>query len=157
MAEPEEVKSYFTLEFGTDEKGNTEIKAKGPEIPNTQTSPTIKLYKKNGKYAFEIGIEVHEIDVNEVGEKFKAYFGEASPAAGLSGLVKIRMPDRWDLARGDGTYLSFDDYERKVKNYEVSAGSGIGNVKFLKLPRPVYNSLVWYYRTHDNRGNPWFL
>jgi len=157
MAEPEEVNSYFTLEFGTDENGNTELKAKGPEIPNTKTSPTIKLYKKNGKYAFEIGIEVHEVDVNEVGEKFKAYFGEAPPSAGLSGLAKIRMPDRWDLVCGDGTFLSFEDYERKVKNHEVSARAGIGKLRFPKLPKPVYASLVWYYRTHDKQGNPWFL
>jgi hypothetical protein len=144
-----EVKSIFTLEFGTTKEGHTELKLKGPEIANTHISPTIKLYKKNGKYAFEMGVEVYEIDANEMGEKFKAFFGEAQASAGPFGPIRIRMPDKWDLRRSDGTYMSFEDYERKVQALGTSERVGIGSLRFPKMAKPFYEALIRYYRISD--------
>lgn len=154
----DEVKQYFMLEFEF-EKGLTSLKLKGPEIPNTLISPTIKVYKKDGKFVFEIGVQVYEFDSEEVGEKLKALFGEGKSSNGPFGPVKIGMPSKSDLKLA-GTYMSFEDYERKVKAMETSVKVGIGSRLFPKMPKPLYEALIRQYRLQDAGladGNPLYL
>lgn len=159
MADADKVEHYFQLEFGTNKHGHTELKLKGMEISGSHTTPTITVYKKNGKIAFDLGVEIHEVDVNELSDGLKAYFGEKNDS-GKSGPVPIRMPEKGDLFFTDGTPKSFEYYQRMVADRQFSLKMGENKMPsplFPKMEKPIYEMLIRYYRTHDKNGNPYFL
>lgn len=157
MADEDEVHHYFQLEFGTNKSGETELKLKGPEIPGTESSPVIIFHKKNGHFVFELGAEAHEVDVNELSDDLRAYFGAAKRADGRSGPLPVKMPSKDRLVRSDGTFKSFADFKRDTMAGLITTNVRRKDFKTPIVPAPVYWELVRFYQTHDKFGNPLFL
>ena len=153
----DEVKSYFQLEFGTNKSGATELKLKGPQIPDSETSPVIIFHKENGRFVFELGADVHEVDVKELSDDLKAYFGGVKRADGRSGPLPIQMPSRNRLIRADGSFKGFADFKRDTMAGLITTNVRRKDFKTPIIPEPLYWELVWFYRTHDKWGNPLFL
>ena len=155
----DEVKHYFQLEFGTNKDGHTELKLKGPEIPGTETSPTIVFHKKNGKFVFEIGVEIHEVDTNELADDFKSFFNEARRTDGRVGPLPVLMPPKKMFFRYDNTPKTYQNYRRDAAVFVGVAAKDQKThyTNYPILPEPLYKALAGYYRTHDNYGNPLFL
>jgi hypothetical protein len=157
MADEMEVKHYFQLEFGTNKEGETELKLKGPEIPGSESSPTIAFHKKDGKFVFEIGVEIHEVDANELSDDLKSYVNEARRADGRIGPWPVAMPPKNKVCRADGTFKTYEDFKRDTIIGLNTAAVRNPKSKNPLVPRPLYEALVQYYRTHDKYGNPMFL
>jgi hypothetical protein len=156
MDDENEVNHYFQLEFELDGP-HTALKLKSGAFSPAHLSPSIKVYKHNGHYVFEVGLEVYEVDVGELGGKLRSLLGQGGVSAPPFGPAGMRMPTRADLKNLDGTFLTFDQYKQKVKRLGNSAKVGIGNLRFPQMPEPVYDALIYYYKTHDKYGNPMFL
>jgi hypothetical protein len=152
MADDDEVSHYFQLEFEI-EGPHTALKLKS----GGHVSPTITAYRHHGRFVFEVGLEVYEVNVGELGGKLRSLFGEGARGDAPFGSQGMRMPTRADLKNTDGTFLTFDQYKVRVKRLGTSAKVGIGNLRFPEMPEPVYDALVNYYQTHDKWGNPLFL
>ncbi|MEZ5426663.1 MAG: hypothetical protein R2747_10385 [Pyrinomonadaceae bacterium] len=161
---PEEEEAYedtqmFMLEFETDSGFKmTSLKLKGPKGTKdvyTDVSPQITILKRGRRYVVEAGISKSSIEEDDLPDEFKAFFGKKTKT-GLIGPVKVRMPDKGDLFDGR-VFLTYEQYLTKVKNRVNSAKFGIGTTLLKKLPEVIYNALIYYYRTHDKYGNPYFL
>jgi len=156
--EEREVHNYLQLEFGTNKSGETELKLKGPEIPGTETSPVIVFHKKNGKYTFEIGVEIHEVDAGELSDDLRAFIAGSNRRDGTFGRLPLRMPSKDRLIRTtDGTFKSFSDFKRDTWSGFDTRNVRKNSFKTPIIPEPLYWELVRFYRTHDKFGNPLFL
>lgn len=153
-------KQYFILEFETDaDLGVAYLKMKGPKGPKafyTESAPQIKIYNKDGKYVVETGISKSSIEKNELPEAFKPFFGKKN-IEGLNGPVRVQMPWREDLTSDGRTFKNYEEYQKMVQNRANSVRVGIGSILLKNIPKPIYESLIDYYRKHDKYGNPWYL
>ncbi len=160
-----EAKPYFLLVLETDAVfGIAKLKLKGPKIPGTEESPSIGIYRKNGKYVLVIGAGEHTVEAKQIPDELRAFF-EGRSKAGIAGPQSVPMPGKGQLIRSDGSYMPYQDYNMRVSNQaeadrfadvEVKKSGGVSDYNRHKpkqiwtpLPEPLYNWLIRMYRQQE--------
>lgn len=140
------VSPYFTLVIQTDAGlGVTKLVLKGPKSPAVvKESATIGFYYKDGKYIFKIGAGEKAFDPTDLSNELKAFFSGAN-SKGQKGPNPVRLPNKNDLLRADGTFKTFESYELEVRLRATTPQ--LYTSRFPKLPRPLYEELVRFYQT----------
>jgi len=157
-----EVQTYVMLVFETDDRqGVTKLAVKGPKLPGVGASPTIAFHRKGDRYVFEIGGGETTFAPGELSAELKKFLG-GSDSGGKTAPVPLRMPGQDQLKHtSDGSYKSFDDYERDVRMRAISAANNekVYAARWPKLPKPLYDALIRHYRIKDLTadGNPLYL
>jgi hypothetical protein len=135
----------LTFEYDVGDR-QAELKLEGPTLGDTDLAPTIGLSRDGkGKYSLLIGSGEYVFKAEELPKELLRLAGAGGGAA-----LPFRMPRKEQLRRRDGSYKTFDDYERERKMWH-SPLPGNTNV-WPRLPAPLYNALIDFYSGRPPRN-----
>lgn len=135
---------YFQLTFVFDSgDGRAKLTLNGPKDPVLGISPAIGVSRDaNGDYHFLIGANTFVYAPKDLPAELRKLLGDSSsPAKGPP--VPVRMPTKSQLQQADGTFMSWDDYDRNRRMF-YSPNSNVGTV-WPALPPALYQALIDFY------------
>jgi hypothetical protein len=131
---------YVTLTLQYDiGDSQAQLTLQGPKIGDTDLAPTIGLARDGkGKYSLLIGSGEYTFKAEELPKELVRLAG-----GGGGSPLPFRMPRKDQLRRRDGSYKTFQDYERERKLWHSPLP---GNTSvWPRLPAPLYDALIDFY------------
>ena len=138
------IQQYFLvrLEFDSGD-GRARLTLQGPKVPGLGVSPAIGVGRDaQGNYRFLIGGNTFVYPPEKLpGELLKMLGDPNSRVKGPP--TPMRLPSKRQLQNSDGSWRSWDDYDRDRKLFH-SPGSNLGDV-WPALPPALYRALIDFY------------
>lgn len=140
----EEYEQYFQLTFVFDSgDGRAKLTLEGPKVPVVGLAPAIGVERDaRGNYHFLIGGNDFVYPPKDLPDELRKLLGDKKTAT-KGPPVPVRMPTKQQLTQSDGTFMSWDDYDRNRRLFH-SPGMNFGSV-WLALPPALYQALIDFY------------
>jgi hypothetical protein len=140
----DEYQPYLQLTFEFDSgDGRAKLTVNGPKDPVLGVSAAIGVSRDaHGKYHFLIGVNDFVYEPKDLPDELRKLLGDPhTPAKGPP--VPVRMPSKSQLQRSDGTFMTWDDYDRNRRMF-YSPGMNVGTI-WPPLPPGLYQALINFY------------
>lgn len=140
------IEQYAVLTLNLDGGvGRAKLSLQGPEAPGIGVSGAIGVGRDaQGNYHFMIGGGEYVFPPKDIPGELRRLLGDAGGGNSAPPPSAVRMPNRDQLLRPDGSVMTYGDYELNRKLFHQE-GLNVGGPTWPPLPRVLYEALTDFY------------